>query len=135
MKIIIQEKIIRFDQGDEVIAKLLEYCNSEHIEAAYFTGLGACATVTLAYYDLEKKKYVDKKFEDLEIVSLTGNVAKLAKDTIIHAHGVFGDKHYQTVGGHIKELIVSATCEVHLSILKGKMRRSYDNTTGLNLLQ
>lgn len=128
--------IFRFDKNEDAIKGLVKFCVEQNIHAAHFTGLGACGSVTLSYYDLKKKKYLDKKFEeDLEIVNLTGNVAKLKKETVIHAHGVFGDKKYQTIGGHVKELIVSATCEIHLLVLKGKMKRGYDKKTGLNLLQ
>jgi predicted DNA-binding protein with PD1-like motif len=55
--------------------------------------------------------------------------------TVIHAHGVFADREYQTVGGHVKELIVSATSEVHLTKLVGEIKRAYDATTGLNLMK
>jgi uncharacterized protein len=138
MKIILTDKekiILRFDKGGDVIKELIKFSKKQNITTAHFTGLGACGSVTLSYYDLENKKYLDKTFdEDLEIVSLTGNVAKLKKETVIHAHGVFSDRNYQTVGGHVKELIVSATCEVHLTVLKGKMEREYDKKTGLNLL-
>ena len=139
MKMIIQHMntiILRFDNGDDVIKGLNAFCDEQNIQAAYFTGIGACASTTLSYYNLEKKRYVDKKFEeDLEIVALTGNVAKLKNDSIIHMHGVFGDKKYLTIGGHVKKLVVSATCEIHLTVLHEKMNRSLDNATGLNLLQ
>ena len=139
MKLIIQHantNILRFDNGDDVIKGLSIFCDKQNIQAAYFTGIGACASTTLSYYDIEKKRYIDKKFcEDLEIVALTGNVAKLKNESIIHAHGVFGNQKYLTIGGHVKELIVSATCEIHLTVLHEKMNRSLDKTTGLNLLQ
>lgn len=139
MKQILQDNnslILRFDVGEDVIAGLISLCSQQTITAAHFTGLGACGSVTLSYYDLTDKKYLDRTFDkELEIVSLTGNVARLKEKTAIHAHGVFADKDYATVGGHVKELIVSATCEIHLTTLKGKMERGYDEKTGLNLLK
>lgn len=128
--------ILRYDKNEDCIAGLITFCQKEGIEAGFFSGLGACSKVTLSYYDLEKKKYLDKTFtEDLEIVSLTGNVARLNHEPAIHAHGVFSDRTYKTYGGHVKQLIVSATCEIHLTKLDGAMNRDFDETTGLNLLQ
>lgn len=139
MKVILDTKdtlVIRFDKGEDVIKGLISFCDKKKITAGHFTGLGACASVTLAYYDLITKKYLDKTFpNDMEIVSLTGNIATLKDETIIHAHGVFADLDYNPYGGHVKELIVSATCEIHLTVLQGEMERGFDEQTGLNLLK
>lgn len=138
MTIIFQDKntyILRFDKGENVIKELTSFCNEKDITAGHFTGLGACSSVTLAYYDLITKKYLDKTFpNDMEIVGLTGNIAKLGDETVIHSHGVFSDLDYNPYGGHVKELVVSATCELHLTTLKGTMERSFDKETGLNIL-
>ena len=139
MKVIHKEPktvILRFDSGEKVIKGLSAYCTDNKITAGHFTGLGACQSIILSYYDLENKQYLDEAFsEDMEIVSLTGNVAIMAKKPAIHCHGIFADDNYQTSGGHVKELLVSATCEIHLTILDGILERSYDQKTGLNLLQ
>lgn len=128
--------ILRFDKNEDVIKGLIDYCKKQQVTAAHLTGLGACGSVTLSFYDLHKKKYLDKKFdEELEILGITGNIAKLDEKTVLHAHGVFGKQNYQTIGGHVKELIVSATCEIHLTILNDTIKRAYDKKTGLNLLQ
>lgn len=138
MKIINQTKafyILRFDFDEEVIKGITELCKRKNISSAFFSGLGACKNTVLSYYDLEEKEYLDKEYlEDLEIVSFTGNVGLLANSQTIHAHGVFSNKNYQTFGGHVKALTVSATCEIHLTYLPGKMKRIADIQTGLNLL-
>ena len=139
MKIISKDTaihILRFDKGEDVIDGLVKYCGKNNLAAAHFTGLGACGSMILSYYDLDNKKYLDKTFdEDLEIVSLTGNVAKLKDQTIIHTHGVFSAKTYETFGGHVKAMIVSATCEIHLTVIPGTLKRGFDSDSGLNLLQ
>jgi uncharacterized protein len=127
--------ILRFDSGEDVILELLNYCTEKGITAAFFSGLGACGEILLSYYDLQTKSYVDRSFsEDLEIISLTGNVAVLNGNHVIHAHGVFSRRDYSTLGGHINKLVVSATCELHLTELEGSMERKFDKKTGLNLL-
>jgi uncharacterized protein len=139
MKVIIQDNtvsLIRFDKGDDVLAALSSLAEKENITAATFTAIGASGEVILSYYDIAKKEYVDREFrEDLEIVSITGNVGRMDSKPIIHAHGVFSDREFKTYGGHLKKLIVSATCEVTLTQLKGEILRGFDNETGLNLMK
>lgn len=139
MKIILkseQFRILRFDKGDDLINDLINFCREKGVKAGFFTGLGASQEVTISYYDLHTKTYLDKTIsEDLEIVSLTGNIAKMEGKIIIHSHGAFSNSQYVVFAGHVKKLIVSATCELHLIILKGNITRKFDRETGLNLMK
>lgn len=138
MKVLVKQPsfhLLRFDREEELIASLQEYCQKETVPAASFQALGAAGELTLAYYNLTDKVYEDHDVkEDVEILSILGNIATMDEKIIIHAHGVFGKKDLQTIGGHIKKLIVSATCEVSLTLLPGILLRAYDKETGLNLL-
>jgi predicted DNA-binding protein with PD1-like motif len=92
--------------------------------------------MTLSYYNLSEKKYEDTIIEeDLEITSVIGNIAWLDETAIIHAHGTFGNKNLEVIGGHIKSLIISATGEVFLQQVQTKLIREYNEETGLNLLK
>jgi predicted DNA-binding protein with PD1-like motif len=127
--------LFRFDIGEEVINTLSTYCLENTVKAASFSALGACGEITLAYYNLETKHYEDHTFnEDLEILNLTGNVAVMEDKYIIHCHGVFGRNDCSVIGGHVKTLTVSATCELIMTKLEGKIERAHDKKTGLNLL-
>lgn len=139
VKLILQDQnivLLRLDKGEEVFEKLLLFASENNVTAATFNVIGASQEVVLAYYDLPKKEYLDHTLaEDLEIVSVTGNVGIMDNKPIIHAHGVFSNKKLQTYGGHIKKLVVSATCEVTLTKLDGELTRDFDEETGFNLLQ
>lgn len=128
--------VLRFDKNADVFAELLQYCKDNSISAASFSGIGAAGQVILAYYNLAEKTYEDHTIqEDMEIVSLLGNVSLLNGTPAIHAHGSFSKKDLTLIGGHVKKLIVSATCEIVLQKLNGTLRRAKDAETGLNLLQ
>lgn len=139
MKVILREKnkyLIRFDKGEELITGLIDFCRAKKIKAGFFIGLGAASQVSLSYYHLDKKEYQEKKInEDLEIVSLTGNLAEMDKKIIIHAHGIFADVQMKTYGGHLNQLIVSGTGEVLLEVFEGKIERQYSQEIGLNLME
>lgn len=130
------EFLLRFDRGESALDKLVEFCISENVTAAWFSGIGAADEVILSYYNLPTKSYQDKTFsQEVEVLGITGNIAILDGKTVFHCHGTIGDEKYQVFGGHFKKLVVSATLEIYLSAFPGEITRGFDEPTGLNLLQ
>ena len=138
MKIILHEGdryVLRFDRGEEILGKLGRFCHLERIEAATFSAIGACGEATVCFYNLQTKKYEDTELkENLEIISLIGNVSVLDFKPLVHAHVTLGDSGLNVRGGHAKKLVVSATCEMSLQKFKGWIERKFDEETGLNLM-
>lgn len=98
--------------------------------------IGACKKVTLSYYNLETKQYEDIECDEfLEVLPVIGNVSTLNHKTILHIHGSFSDSNFKVIGGHVKELVVSATLEVRVEIFEGEILRKPDDFTGLNLME
>ncbi|MDO8572973.1 MAG: DNA-binding protein [bacterium] len=127
--------ILNIERGEELLSSLRAFLDKEKIKAGYFTGLGAAEVLELAYYNLSTKKFERHTIrEDVEILSLVGNIAILKNERIIHIHGTFGRKDLSVLGGHIFSLHISGACEIHLIKLPGEMTRAYDEATGLNLL-
>lgn len=139
MQVITSEKsfyLLRFDRNEHLWDHLTTFCKKENIQAATFSAIGAAGELLLSFYHLPEKKYADHSVkEDVEILTITGNISLLQDNYIVHAHGSFGKQDLSVIGGHIKCLVVSATCEVSLQVLPGKIERAYDNNTGLNLLK
>lgn len=128
--------LLRFDRGDEVVSFLEKIAEEHNIGAGYFQAIGACGELTISFYDLETQAYLDQTYtEDLEILSLLGNIAMFQHKPLVHAHGTFGRRDYSTIGGHVKRMVVSATCEMNLTTLSRPIERSHDADTGLNLIQ
>ncbi len=139
MKIITKDEktyLLRFDRGEEAMEGVRGFCVSEGIGAGYFSMIGAAESVIISFYDLGEKKYNDTILEGpLEITGVTGNIAKKDGGVVLHAHGTFSDNRFSTKGGHVKEILISATGEVVLTPIRGVIERSYDDVTGLNLMQ
>jgi len=138
MKLILKEKsyyLLRFDRGEEILTQLKKFCQRAKIKSGNISGLGSCQELLLSHYDLEKKRYSDLKIrQKMEINSLTGTVATLKKEVIIHLHGLFSDKSMNVRGGHVKKLVVAATAEIIIEKFNGKVLREYSKKIGLNLL-
>ncbi len=138
MNVILRGKdqyIIRLDPDEELFSTLTSFTEKEGIRAGSFSAIGTAKEVVLSWYNLAEKRYEDAAIaDDLEILSVTGNLAELDGKPIIHAHGCVGDRGLRVTGGHLKKLVTLATCEIHFQKLEGALSRAYDPNTGLNLL-
>lgn len=127
--------IIRLEKGDEIVGSIKKFCKDNNIENAFFSGIGAVSYLELGAYKLAEKKYISREYnEEMEICSISGNVAKLEADLIIHCHGIFSNHDMECVGGHLNKAYVSATCEIILSQIDTDIERKLDETIGLNLM-
>src|SRR3982751_5642863 len=99
-----------FDTGDEVMSLLLDFARRENLASAHFTGIGAFERVIFGFLDSEKKDY--KKItvnEQIELLSLTGNIAQYENELKIHAHVVVSKEDGTAHGGHLLEAYVRPT--------------------------
>ena len=126
--------VIRIDRGEEVTAKLQELCEKEDIRLASIEGLGAADHVVVGLYNVEKKEYKQRVFdEEMEITSIIGNITLQGKKVYQHIHITVCNADLQAFGGHLTECRISGTCELFLTVLDGQVGRKYDDVTGLNL--
>lgn len=139
MKVIFEEGrylVIRFDIGEEILNSLKDFCATQKIFAASFSGIGASSNAVLGFYNLSEKTYEFFDYnEHMEITGLNGNISVLDNDIVVHAHGNFAGPDRKVYGGHIKQVTVGLTAEITLVKFIGKIERSFDETTHLNLLK
>lgn len=114
---------------------LNELAVKENLRSAWCQGIGGAEIVTLGYYDLANQEYLWRDIDELvEITSLSGNLAWIDDGPFWHLHGVFGDKNYRSLSGHVKDLTVGATCEVFIHPFQQKVTRTQNQEVGLKLL-
>ena len=109
--------VLIFNTGDELAKGLKDFATGQNLADASFKAIGALASVKLAWFDPETKKYrtsVDLK-EQVELLSLVGDVAQHEGKPVVHAHAVVGRSDGATAGGHLMEAFVRPTCEVFLT--------------------
>ncbi len=141
MKIIFDSKektVVKFDKGDECLPLLLQLASGRDTSLC-FSMIGGCSLVEVAFFDINEKKYVSKEFvpgfsNNIEVLSMTGNIAYFEGKPVVHAHGVFSDEEYKTFGGHINKIVISITGEVIIDWLSQKIEREYDAEFCLKLL-
>ena len=127
--------VLRLEKGEEVVEKIKELCKEENINLAEITGLGASRLVEIGVFNVNTKEYNTKVFEGMfEITSLVGNATTKEDDNYLHIHINFGDPDGIVRGGHLVRCIISATSEIIISKINGRVGRKLSDEIGLNLL-
>lgn len=128
--------VARIDKGEEILSKIEEISLKENIKLANVNALGATDEFEVGVYKVDEKKYYKNSFKGAyEIVSLTGSINTMDDKFYTHIHMSCGDEEGKVVGGHLNRAVVSATCEMFIYIIEGKVDRFKDDVTGLNLFR
>ena len=121
--------------GEEAMQSLQKFVRAQKIDAAGLTAIGAFERAVVGYFDWDKKDYkripVD---EQVEVLSLIGDVAEAEGKPVLHIHAVLGRSDGSVVGGHLLEGHVRPTLEVILTQPPAHLRKKKDPETGLALI-
>lgn len=128
--------VLRLNPGEEIIESIRVLSLAENIQLGTVQGIGACGEVTFGFYHLDEQRYqtIDKN-EDLELTSLMGNITTMNGEHYSHLHVNFGDANGNIIGGHLNKGIVSATAELFIHVINGKVNRQKEEKTGINCLE
>jgi uncharacterized protein len=125
-----------FESGDEALSGLTRFAEEQNLAASRFTAIGAFSDVVLGYFDWEKKDYVRIPVdEQVEVLSLIGDVALEGTRPKVHAHVVLGLSDGSARGGHLLEAHVRPTLEVILTESPSYLARVHDAASGLPLIK
>lgn len=128
--------VIRMDPEEEILATLKTIALKENIKLASVQALGAVSSFRAGVYDLARHEYHVNRFEGAyEIVSLTGSINTMNGEYYSHLHIAAGDEKGSVAGGHLNEAIVSATCEMFVTIIDGTVDRIKSPDTGINVFR
>jgi predicted DNA-binding protein with PD1-like motif len=125
-----------FEVDDEVVSCLTAFARREKLDAAHFTAIGAFRELMLGYFDWESKQYQKIPVqEQVEVLSLAGNIVAHDGEPKLHAHVVVGKRDGTAHGGHLLEARVRPTLEVVLAEAPQHLQRKHDEQTGLALIE
>lgn len=123
-----------FGTGDEVLSGLTEFAEQEKIGAGHFTGIGAFQSAMFGWFDEAHKAYRDIQInQQVELISLIGNVGLVNGAPQIHTHGAVGFPDGHTRGGHLLQAVAWPTVEVFFTAVPRPLVKSFDEETGLEL--
>lgn len=127
--------VLVFDTDDEVVQTFTTWCGEQDVTAARFTAIGAFRDVTLGWFDWQRKEYREIEIEDqVEVLTLAGDVAENKGKPAVHAHVVVGDRTGNARGGHLLAAHVRPTLELVLDEPPAHLRKRHDPESGLALI-
>lgn len=124
------------DVGDDPVEVLTAAAKRFDLRAASLSGIGAFSGVTLGFFDRARRDYRRRVIrEQVEVVSLLGNVALDRGEPRIHAHIVVGRADGEALGGHLLGGTVDPTLEITVVEEPASLQRRTDPATGLALIE
>ncbi|HEY6822014.1 MAG TPA: PPC domain-containing DNA-binding protein [Burkholderiales bacterium] len=125
-----------FETGEEPVELITTFAAEHHTRAARFSAIGAFSDAVLGYFDWQKKDYEKIRIaEQVEVLSLLGDIALADGKPKLHAHVVLGKRDGTAHGGHLLEARVRPTLEVILTESPSHLERVHDPETGLPLIR
>lgn len=128
--------VVRIDRGEEILEAVAELAERESIRLASISALGAVNEFTVGVFNTAEKKYYANEFSGaFEIVSLTGTINTMDGKFYAHLHMSAGNDKGEVFGGHLNRAVISATCEMIVTVIDGEVDRYHDDDVGLNLFK
>jgi predicted DNA-binding protein with PD1-like motif len=125
-----------FETDDEVVAGLTRFAASQGLSASQFTAIGAFRDAVLGYFDWQEKDYEKIPVrEQVEVVSMVGDIARKGDKPQLHAHVVVSKRDGTAMGGHLLQAHVRPTLEVVITESPVHLQRRHDEETGLALIR
>ena len=121
-----------FTKGDEILSGLAEFAERKKLTTGYFTAIGALERARFGWFDPLHKAYRDIPIEQqVELISLIGDVGLVNGAPQIHAHGAVGLHDGGVRGGHLLEAIAWPTVELFFTACPTRLFKRNDDETDL----
>ncbi len=128
--------VLAFAAGDDPVAQIAAFAEREQLGASRITAIGGFSSVVLGYFERSRKAYKRIPLvEQVEVLSLVGDVAHDRGKPVAHMHVVVGLSDGTTRGGHLLEARVWPTLEVVLSEWPEHLEKVFDPDVGLPLIR
>lgn len=128
--------LLVFETGDEAMETLREFAAAQGWQSATFAGIGAASSGVAGSFDPAKKEYAFFDIaEQVEILSFVGDVTRMdGEEAHVHAHATLARPDGSTLGGHLQELVIRPTLELHVHTSATPVARRMNDEQGLALI-
>jgi predicted DNA-binding protein with PD1-like motif len=129
--------VLIFNTGDEILTGLKRFASAQKLAGSSFKAIGALSYAKVGWFNWETKKYeiAAELDEQVELLSLIGDVALKDGEPQVHAHMVVGRRDGTAHGGHLMKAVVRPTCELILTENPAHLRKQMDTESGLALIR
>jgi predicted DNA-binding protein with PD1-like motif len=129
--------VLVFEMNDELSQGLKKFASEQKLASASFKAIGALSSVKLGWLNWETKKYEPSVSldEQVELLSLIGDVALKDGEPQVHAHVVISKRDGTAHGGHLLQAHVRPTCELVLTESPAHLKKEFDPAAGIALIK
>ena len=129
--------VVILDTGDEILSSLKSFARTEHLAGSSFKAIGGLSAVDLGWLNWETRKYETavKLQEQVELLSLIGDIALKDDEPQVHAHLVIGRQDGTAHGGHLLSATVRPTCEIVITESPQHLQKEIDPVSGIALIR
>lgn len=129
--------VLVFETNDELAGTLKKFASEQKLASASFKAIGALSFAKLGWFNWDSKQYEQSVVlnEQLELLSLIGDVALKDAEPQVHAHAIVGKRDGTARGGHLLEARVRPTCELVLTESPAHLRKEFDPEAGIALIK
>jgi uncharacterized protein len=126
-----------FEAGDEIASVPRQFSKHQGFGGSSFKAIGALSYAKLGCFNWQTKKYDLACIlrEQVELLSLIGDIALKDGEPHVHAHVVVGGSDGIAHGGHLLEARVRPTCELILTESPIHLQKKLDPESGIALIQ
>jgi predicted DNA-binding protein with PD1-like motif len=127
--------VVVCDKGEEAVAAVGAALSEQGLVAGRVSAVGGFAGAEVGWFDRNAGDYRRIPVtEQVEVLSLLGDVAQQDGRPALHVHAVLGRADGSTVGGHLLRGQVWPTLEVIISEVVPELAKRVDPETGLALI-
>jgi uncharacterized protein len=129
--------VLIFETGEEIANLLQQFAKRQGLGGSSFKAIGALSYAKLGWLNWQTKKY-DPAYllnEQVELLSLIGDIALKDGEPQVHAHVVVGRSDGTAHGGHLLEARVRPTCEMILTESPTHLQKKLNPESGIALIQ
>jgi predicted DNA-binding protein with PD1-like motif len=129
--------VLVFETNDELAGGLEKFASEQKLASASFKAIGALSFAKLGWLNWQTKQYEPSVIldEQIELLSLIGDVALKDGEPQVHAHAVVGKRDGTAHGGHLLQACVRPTCELVLTESPAHLRKEFDPVAGIALIK
>lgn len=127
--------VVVCDKGEEAVTAVGAALRDQGLVAGRVSAVGGFAEAEVGWFDRDMNDYRRIPVtEQVEVLSLLGDVAERDGQPALHVHAVLGRADGSTVGGHLLRGRVWPTLEVIISEVAPELAKRVDPETGLALI-
>ena len=129
--------VLVFEIGDEIASALQQFAKRHGLAGSSFKAIGALSYAKLGCLNWETKKYDPACVldEQVELLSLIGDIALKNGEPQVDAHMVVGRSDGTAHGGPLLEARVRPTRELVLTESPIQLQKKFDPRSGIALIQ